>query len=96
MEHHDSAWTTGSSARVSTFTLSVIQETFRDIGKATIFSTFDLKVEYWQISLHPDSQHVTAFITPYEGAFEFWVMLFGLKNAPASDVPKGDDRWILP
>ena len=64
--------------------LPVIHETLKDLGQAKIFSTNDLKSGYWQISLHPDLRKYTAFSTPDGEQYQFRVMPFGLKNAPAT------------
>lgn len=42
----------------------------------------DLKAGYWNIRVAPESIPLTAFIT-HKGLYEFLVMPFGLKNAPA-------------
>lgn len=65
-------------------TLPVIQEALMDIGKASIFTTLDLKSGYWQIPLNPKSRRLTAFTTPNDASYEFKVMPFGLKNALAT------------
>ncbi len=47
------------------------------------FSTLDIAAGYWQIVVHPDDQHKSAFITKY-GLFQHVHMPFGLCNAPAT------------
>lgn len=64
--------------------LPVIQETLADMGNASIFSTIDLKSGYWQVPLNVESRKYTAFTAPDGSSFEFRVMPFGLKNAPAT------------
>ena len=47
------------------------------------FSTFDMCSGYNQVSLHPDDQPKSAFITD-NGLYEWLVMPFGMSNAPAT------------
>jgi hypothetical protein len=49
---------------------------------ANIFSRIDLKSAYWQVGIRKEDQEKTAFTVPF-GLFEWTVLAFGLKNAPA-------------
>lgn len=54
----------------------------KKVANARVFSKFDLKSGFHQVAMHPDSIEWTAFIVP-QGLFEWLVMPFGIKNAPA-------------
>jgi hypothetical protein len=53
------------------------------IATARFISTIDLTKGYWQIPLEEQAIPKSAFITP-RGLFEFIVMPFGMKTAPAT------------
>lgn len=59
------------------------QETImQKIHGSKIFSKFDLKSGYYQIQIAEEDRHKTAFTCP-AGFFQWKVVPFGLKNAPA-------------
>lgn len=64
--------------------LPPITDMIRSLGQAKYFTVLDLKSGYWQIPMDEQSKAYTAFSTPDGGQFEFNVMPFGLKNAPAT------------
>jgi hypothetical protein len=60
-----------------------IQEVLRDFGTVEVYSSMDLKSGYWQIPMDPASKHLTALATPDGATYQYRVLPFGLKNAPA-------------
>ena len=64
------------------FPLPRMDDLLDQLGQSKFFSTLDLASGYWQVKVHPDSREKTAFIT-HQGLYEFKVMPFGLRNAPA-------------
>lgn len=53
------------------------------MGAAKYVSKFDLLKGYWQVPLSKRAQDIAAFITP-SGLYSYTVILFGLRNAPAT------------
>jgi len=64
------------------YPLPLINDMLKSLGKGKIFSKLDLKSAYNLIRIKSGDEYKTAF-TFKLGHFEYTVMLFGLKNAPA-------------
>ena len=64
------------------FPLPRMDDLLDQLGRSKFFTTLDLASGYWQVKVHPHSREKTVFITP-QGLYEFRVMPFGLRNAPA-------------
>lgn len=60
-----------------------IQKILESFHGATVFSTLDLKIGYWQLDMEEDSIQKTAFVTS-AGFFDFLCLPFSLKNSVAS------------
>ena len=61
--------------------LPTSDETLSELRNARIFSKLDANCEYWQMKLHPDSYHLTTFITPF-GRYWCKHLPFGISSAP--------------
>ncbi|ADN88182.1 polyprotein [Pineapple bacilliform CO virus] len=64
------------------YSLPGISTILQKIGHSKIYSKFDPKSGFHQVAMHPDSVPWTAFWA-INGLYEWLVMPFGLKNAPA-------------
>jgi len=64
------------------YPLPSIQDIFEHLGKAKIFSKLDLRSAYNLVRIKEGDEYKTAFTCKF-GHFEYLVMPFGLKNAPA-------------
>ncbi|CAM5169467.1 unnamed protein product, partial [Eretmochelys imbricata] len=58
-------------------------ELLEKLGQAQFISTLDLIKGYWQVPLDESAKERSAFTTPL-GLYEFNVLPFGLRNAPAT------------
>jgi hypothetical protein len=59
------------------YPMPTVEQAFEQLGKAVVFSTFDLNSAYFQIPLSAKSRRVTAFCTPF-GLFEFTKLPMGI------------------
>ena len=65
------------------YPLPRIDDVLDALSKGRYFAVIDLKAGYWQIPLEASDAQKTAFRT-IDGLFQFNVMPFGLRNAPAT------------
>ena len=70
-------------SKTDTYPIPRVDDCIDRIGHAKYVSKFDLLKGYWQVPLTKRAQELSAFVTP-DGLFQYRVMPFGLKNAPAT------------
>ena len=66
-----------------TFPIPRIAYCIDQIGDANFVSTFDMLKGVWQVPLTKQAHEISAFVTP-SGSYQYKVMPFGMKNAPAT------------
>ena len=69
--------------KTDSYPIPRVEDCIDKIGRAEYVSKFDLLKGYWQVPLTPRAKEITAFVTP-TGFYQYRVMPFGLKNAPAT------------
>ena len=72
-----------SISKADAYPMPRVDDLIDRLGKAKYISTLDLAKGYWQVPVAKESRPKTAFSTPF-GLFQFNVMPFGLRGAPAT------------
>ncbi|XP_072178543.1 uncharacterized protein [Diadema setosum] len=72
-----------SKTKSDLYPLPRIDDCIDRVGNAKYVSKFDLLKGYWQVPLSERAKELSAFVTP-DGFFQYKVMPFGMKNAPAT------------
>lgn len=65
------------------FPFPTIQDVIDKVANGEYFTVLDVNSAFWCITLKVEDQEKTSFVTKY-GKFQFKVLPFGLKNAPAT------------
>ena len=65
-----------------TVSAPTVRECLNSLHGSTLFTSLDLYSGYWQIPIAKEHCHKTAYSTE-SGHWQFFVMPFGVKNAPA-------------
>lgn len=63
------------------YPLPTAESILSQLNGSECYSTFDLVKAFWQLALHPDDWHKTAFAVAGMGLFCFKTLSFGLRNA---------------
>lgn len=69
--------------RDDSYPIPRIDDCIDQVGKAKYVTKIDMLKGYWQIPMTERAKEISAFVTP-DGLFQYCVMLFGLKAAPAT------------
>lgn len=62
-----------------------LEELLQNFHGVTVFSTFDLRASFWQITLHPDCRKYTAFLA-FGKCYRFKRLPFGLNVSSAAFI----------
>ncbi len=76
-------WRLNTVSRADAYPMPRVDDLIDQLGSAQYITTLDLTRGYWQVPVAQESQHKTAFATPF-GFYQFKRMPFGLQGAPAT------------
>ena len=71
-----------SISEVDAYPMARIDDLIDRLGKTKYITTLDLAKGYWQVPVTKEARPKTAYSTPF-GLYQFNVMPFGLRGAPA-------------
>ena len=71
--------------KTNSYPIPRIEDCIDRIGKAQYITKCDLLKGYWAVLITDRVKEISSFVTP-EGACQYKVMLFGMKNSPATFV----------
>lgn len=60
--------------------MPTLSEIIHDLNGCTVYSKIDLREGYHQLSLHPDSRHITTFST-HRGLYRYKMLSYGINTA---------------
>ena len=69
--------------KADSYPIPRVEDCIDKVGNSQVVSKFDLLKGYWQVPLTPRAREIAAFVTP-TGFYQYTVMPFGMKNAPAT------------
>jgi len=72
-----------SVTKSDSYPIPRVEDCIDYIGCSKYVTKFDLLKGYWQVPLSNRAKEISAFVTP-DGFFQYKVMPFGMKNAPAT------------
>ena len=72
-----------SVTKSDSFPIPRVEDCIDQIGSSKYVTKFDLLKGFWQVPLTSRAKEISAFVTP-DGLFQYKVMPFGMKNAPAT------------
>ncbi|KAI9041139.1 reverse transcriptase family protein [Aspergillus affinis] len=82
-----------SITKKNRYPLPLMDELLDRLGRAKIFTKFDIRQGFYRIRMHPDSVDLITFRTKY-GSYKYQVLPFGLTNGPAAFQQLMNDIFI--